>query len=426
MNQKLKLFYDGFLRNLTKELPLKIAAVLFALVIWFYVASTVNTETTRFVKNVPIEVSLSGSAAERNDLSLIESSVEAVTVEIRGSRAAIGNLSAEDLAASLDLDEVSSAGEYDLSVSVTGKGNKSFEILNVRPAAVKTKFDKLVTKSFDVTAEAPNIKIEEGYLKDELTCSPNTVRITGPEEQINKITKCVVKTDLSDTLKESQLVTSSNLQLYSGDSLMQTKDMDLKISQSSFSVEIPIYMKKILPLQLTIQTPGGFPLDKLKYSLSVNEIEVAAPNSRLENIQYLSLDRIALRDLEIGKSVELPISLPDGFKNLSGTESVTFTLDDSNLATKTLDIKLNNVDYIYVPDRYSISSVNTVLQGVTFIGSKEAIEKLTAADVVVQLDMSSQTVDSELFSSAVMIYVPGGELVWAIGTHTVLFRAEEK
>lgn len=426
MNQKLKLFYDGFIKNLGKELPLKIAAVLFALVVWFYVASTVNTETTRNVKNVPVEITLSGSAAEKNDLSLIESNVETVTVEIRGSRAAIGNLSAEDLVASLDLDEVRSAGKFDLSVNVTGRGNQDFEILKVNPPTVNARFDKLVTKSFDVTAEAPNIKIEEGYLKDELTCSPNTIRITGPEEQINRITKCVVKTDLAETLKESQFVTSSNIQLYSGDSLMQTKDMDLKISQSGFSIEIPIYMKKLLPLRLTIQTPGGFPLNELKYSLSVNEIEVAAPNSRLENIQYLSLDRIALRDLEIGKPVELPITLPDGFKNLSGTESVTFTLDDSALATKTLDIKLNNVDYIYVPDQYSISSVNTVLQGVTFIGSKEAIEKLTAADVVVQLDMSSQTVDSELFSSAVMIYVPGGELVWATGTHTVLFRAVEK
>lgn len=427
MMNKITTILRNFVKSLTKELPQKLAAVLFAIVTWFYVASSVNTNMTDTIRNVPVNLTLAGTNAEKNNLSIVNIDTEYVNVDIEGSRTQIGSLQRDDLIVTLDAENITEAGTYELGFKVTSKTNKAFEY-KVRPTTVKVVMDKLITRTFDVTAEAPNASTAEGYMRDKLICTPNIIKISGPAEQVEKITKCVVKTDLNETLSESKMVTSSDLQLYSGNSLMQLDEMDLQLGQTDFTIEIPIYMKKVLPFNIPIQVPSGFPRDQLKYTLDVSTIEVAAPNSILENIDAIPLDKVNLRDLDIGKTIELPVTLPDGFKNLSGIDKVRLTLDGTGLETKTMNIKLKGaLSIIYDLPQYNITPLTQGFSNVKFIGTKEAIEKLTASDVVVLLDMSN--ISTEVFDSSftepVTIYVPGGDLVWAVGSYQALFRAEQ-
>ena len=399
---------DTFLKNIKQS----IYSVIIALVVWYLVSVTIYRDLEQ-TYTIPVDIILAGTSAERFGLRIVNQDVDKMTVKIEANRAVIGNMTSDD----------------QLNLEVSSLSGENFEVVSMTPSTVTVNLDKYITSTFPVEAEAPEAQAAEGFMIGEPVASPNTVSITGPETQVSKITRCVVRTDYGgtqDPLKESHEVTTGNqLILYNENTVMDQSD--LEISQTNYSISIPIYMKKTLDLVLSFtNVPTGFPIDQLTYLPDVSSIEVAAPNGNIGNVTDFTLGYMDLRKVDIGTVAEFPVTLPTGYQNLSNIQTVRVTFPSEGLARKKINIKNRNVSVINGPSNLDITTL-TAGWDVTFIGPKETVESLTAQDIVAQIDLLGESIKSgDTSSFPISFFVPDKGLVWAYDSFAATVRATDK
>ena len=202
---------------LTTNPAMIIYSVLIAIIAWFIISITVYPTTPKTLSNIPVEVDITGTSAEENGLSVISYETKKVTVTIQGNRSSIGSLSADDLVASAVVENVTSAGEKYLKINVISKkSDVKFDVTSVSPSTMAVMFDKIDTREFELSVEAPNIKAVEGLYMDngDFKCTPNVIEVSGPSTQLDKIDKAAVIVNNEQELDTAYTFHSSEVVLY--------------------------------------------------------------------------------------------------------------------------------------------------------------------------------------------------------------------
>ena len=74
---------------------------------------------------------------------------------------------------SVDLSSVNGAGNFSLPLVAENVSGKDFAISSISPSTVNLKFDRMVTKKFNVDVKMEGLVVpEEGYLMEEAVVSP--------------------------------------------------------------------------------------------------------------------------------------------------------------------------------------------------------------------------------------------------------------
>lgn len=427
---KIKEFFKKMVEGMRKDFGMRIISLLIALGAWFVISVSAYPTTTVTYRNIAVEVDLEGSVAERNRLSVIDMSEQTVKATIKGQRASIGGLSSSDFVARPEITEVNDAGEYELKLSIECKDKDADFEYTVVPDKIKVSFDKIISKSFDLTADIPNIVAADGYLKGDAEVTTPSITITGPEERVNYITKCKIQNLSEMHLTESQEISEgNNLVLYHNNTVISSEGLSL--SKNSFAINVPVTMRKTLPLVVSfINVPENISLEDIEYTQSVEEIEVAAPPEKIENLGEIYLCTIDLRKVTPGYTVTVPLEFTEGseMENLSQVSEVTLEFPLENLTTRMITVSRNDIVIINKPADYDIIPATTGWD-ITFVGEADVLERLTVDDIVVQLDLSSvsSSITSNVYIRApIKVYVPGDDVVWATGSQVVAFQAKEK
>ena len=427
---KIKEFLKKMVEGMRKDFGMRIISLLIALGAWFVISVSAYPTTTVTYRNIAVEVDLEGSVAERNRLSVIDMSEQTVKATIKGQRASIGGLSSSDFVARPEITEVNDAGEYELKLSIECKDKDADFEYTVVPDKIKVSFDKIISKSFDLTADIPNIVAADGYLKGDAEVTTPSITITGPEERVNYITKCKIQNLSEMQLTESQEISEgNNLVLYHNNTVISSEGLSL--SKNSFAINVPVTMRKTLPLVVSfINVPENISLEDIEYTQSVEEIEVAAPPEKIENLGEIYLCTIDLRKVTPGYTVTVPLEFTEGseMENLSQVSEVTLEFPLENLTTRMITVSRNDIVIINKPADYDIIPATTGWD-ITFVGEADVLERLTVDDIVVQLDLSSvsSSITSNVYIRApIKVYVPGDDVVWATGSQVVAFQAKEK
>ena len=138
-------FKNNVLNSLNNNMAIVIYAVIISVILWFVISITIYPTTPKTFNNVPLDIDITGTSAESNGLSVIDSSTEKVNVTIMGNRSRIGNLKAEDLVAKAVVENVNEAGEKNLKINVFCKdSNVNFEITDIKPSTVNFIFLRII------------------------------------------------------------------------------------------------------------------------------------------------------------------------------------------------------------------------------------------------------------------------------------------
>lgn len=427
---KIKEIFSKFAASTKRDFSMRIYSLIIAILAWIAISISVFPTTTINLRDIEVNVDIAGTSAERNNLSVISIDDQNVSASVTGSRSAIGGLSSTDFIAKAEIEDVTAAGEYELLLTLEcKKPNVDFQY-TINPEKVKVSFDRIVSKNFELTADVPNIKAEDGYLKGKAEVAVASITISGPEEKVNYITSCAIQNLSEMTLTDSiELTSDNNLLLYHNNTVISSDE--LTFSRSAFTINVPVTMRKTLPLKVNfVNVPDGFPIEELKYTQSVSEIEIAAPSEKIESLGELYLGTIDLRKVVPGYSVTLPIEFSEEMEceNLSEVSEVTLDFPLEEFETRVITISRNDISVINGPSDYDITPVTTGWD-VTFIGEENALSELTVQDIVVQLDLtsvSSSITGNDYFRAPITISVPDKEMVWAVGSQSVAFQAKEK
>ncbi len=411
------------LNSFNNNTAMIIYSIIIAILMWFVISITIYPTTPKTLSNIPLEIDITGTSAEENDLSVISASAKNVTVTIKGERSRIGSLTADDLVAKAVIENVNSAGEKSLNINVTGKNSDvKFEVTEIKPSKVDVMFDRIDTREYDLTVNAPNITAADGLYMDksEFKVTPSVIEITGPSKQLDSIDKAQVYVDTKQEINTAYTFHSKDVVLYDKNESKINTD-NLTYNSEDFTIDIPVYMQKELDFTYDLRyAPANFDVSSLNIELNVDKISLASPNDELQNIDTWSIGSIPLYDLDWDFNKSFTIEVPSNYKNLSNVSTVTAKLNQEGLAKKTVTV--NDISIVNAPSNYDCT-VNTY--GLTFdiIGPEDDIAEITEKDILVSVDLLKYTVQSTNFTADATISFPKYDKVWAVGLQKVSVTA---
>ncbi len=406
-------------------------SVFFAVIIWFAIVVNVYPSTPVSFYQVPLEIDLTGTAAEQNGLSLVSCDVEAVNVELTGNRSQIGILTAEDLTATADLGTINAAGEYPVSLTVKASNGISFQVDSITPATATVQLDKIETRSYPVEPSFPGVVVTAGHAlnKDEVLCDPSEIEITGPAAQLDEISKVEVYSDKKLEIDSAYLLYTSDVRLYS-QSGAQIDDAALEIPKVDFQIDLPVLTQR--ELQLTYRVTGApqdFDLPWLQERLKLSEdtITMASQNSSaFTGVDTWDAGFVRLSDIDLDYTGTLKIAEEEGCINESGIQEVTLSLDNEGLDKRTFRVTSDNISIINAPTTYDFRIVTKQLE-VTVVGEASQLEELQAEDIFITVNLMNyaNAEQSASFPWSPSISFHQKDHLWAIGSYNISLERSE-
>ena len=180
----------------TKNLALKIVSLLFAMLIWGYVMVEVNPKRVKTITDVPISFSGESSLhdrglAVRGDRDDI---LRNVTVRVKVQLTDYTGLDASDISASVSLRPVNKADTYKLKIDATSSLGT---VENVSPSEISIEVDELATMLVPIDVEYSG-ELPGGYWKSEPTLASQSIKVSGPRDDVSTISKAICTIDLEN------------------------------------------------------------------------------------------------------------------------------------------------------------------------------------------------------------------------------------
>lgn len=421
-------YFKNIVKNLRSAMSTNLAmiiySILIAIIAWFVISITIYPTTPKTLSNIPVEVDITGSSAEENGLSVINYETKKVNVTIQGNRSSIGSLSADDFTAFAVVENVTSAGEKNLKINVKSKkSDVKFEVTDISPSTMNVMFDKIDTREYELSVEAPNLKAAEGLYMDnsDFKCNPDVIELSGPSTQLDKIDKVAVFVSNEQELDTAYTFHSSEFVLYDkNDSKIDGKN--ISSDTSDFTINIPVYMQKKLDLSYDLRyAPANFDADSLGLEMNVDSINLASPNTDLEKIDTWNIGSIPLYDIDWDFNKSFDLEIPENYKDLSNIPTVTVKLNTEGLAKKTVTV--NDISILNAPTNYNCT-VNSYGLVFDIIGPEDDIAEITEKDILVSVDLLKYNIQSSNFTADATISFPNYDKVWAVGLQKVSIEAE--
>ncbi|MCD8107894.1 MAG: hypothetical protein LUE20_08060 [Oscillospiraceae bacterium] len=422
--QKTKFFKSG-------NFYLMLFSIVLAFVIWIIMSLTVFPETTITLKDVPIDFSLDGSYADVAGISVMKTSVDTVNVVISGERYLIGDYTADDIHVTVNVDAVRATGSYELSLVVTSVSGDTIEVEQIEPSTVKVDFDYMVSKTYSVedgtlVADVSNLTAADGYIidEDEITISPSTIELYGPQDYIDQITSVAVKIDNSAIIQSTMTSNLNSVILYRGNDEFTSEDVT--IDNESFEVTVPVYLLRTIPLDITLTSNvDSFDLSSIAYSINPSSITVRSQNENVNSITNINLDYISVNKITVGSVFSVSIAENANYENISGIDTATVTFDLEGYAEKVVTVSNSQIYILNSTDDKLVTVEQAQIQNVILVGPEDVLEQISSSDVVAEIDMLDYANTTSSYTIMdLTIYVPGYDNVWSYGTYRVYVSIE--
>ena len=423
---------EFFRRLFEKDFVVKIISIIAAILIWFIVSINYYPTIPRVFYNVPVVVEMQGTYAEAHNYQVTDQKITYGNVYIEGDRGEIGNLDNKDITIIASAENVINTSEYNLPLEVVSSSGKKFNVTKIATADtgetithVKVSFDEIITKVVPVKPNLDKVHIAQGSIcdADDVVIIPDTIEVTGAKGVVNPITDAYIFVEAPNQLTSTYEYVATDPVLYSGrNSVTDTEAVTM--SKTSFTVQVPVLKKQVLPLKVRItNAPESFDVESFteKLQLSVNELELAAQDSSVKELPYLEIGTIDMREVDIGSVFEFKTEdfMPDGYQNLSEITTVTVTCPSEGLSRLTMAIRGSAVQIVNAPAQFDYDIITSGFT-MTFIGSDESLEQLSYIDVVAQIDLINYELEERDYKFPVTFATPTFNDVWCIGTDGVL------
>jgi len=272
----------------------------------------------------------------------------------------------------------------------------------INPETVEVLIQEKITKEFNVIPEFDRSLLEDGYIAEEPTVNPTTVKITGARNTIDSIVyvKAIIK--LEEGVKDS-VTLKAQVQAFDKD----YNKLDVDIDPGTVAVEVPIVSPSktmsIVPVE-SGQPISGVTISNIE--VEPDEITLYGKQDVLDTIENFKLP-VDISSIQESTTLTLPIDLPEGITTSSVEEvtvKVSVTSSESseeetppeNTDAENEDVDVSKVfsdlrvQYLGLEDIYELTFLapSNGLMNVSITGKQSVISKLESADIQVSIDVT--------------------------------------
>ena len=355
-----------------------------ALSLWMYVRTYVKPDYEQTFYNVPVALEGGPKLAERQLMLLSEEEYE-VNIKVHGNRQDVSKINSGNIQLVANLADIYEPGEHNLTYTIIYPGDVPTGSVSAErnPDRVRVVVARKKTKEIPVKVVYEG-DVPADYIKDTaaMELDYTYVEITGPEEVVDKIDHAAVTVQCSG--RTESIYESYRYALRDSDD----KPVDaeyITTSVSEVKVYLPISMVKKIPLTLTLVDGGGATAETTKLVIEPKEISVSGSEAALNALPELNLGTIELDQITQDTTREFEINLPEGVQNVSNLSTAKVTISFPKLATR--EFTITEFTPLNLPAGMAWEPLTKQLT-ITVRGLKSEVQRLNAADILVQVDLA--------------------------------------
>ncbi len=294
---------------LNRNLPVKIIALILAIILWFFVMNEQNPPIeNRFT--VPLE------AHNVSEGYTVNYELESARIKVKGARNLFASSAGEkDFRAFIDLGGLEE-GKH--AVKIQTILPQGFELVTVTPETVMVEVDKIVEKDIRVDIAFSGTP-ESGVTVGKATPNHKKIVVQGPRNVVDTISRVVGYVNLSGV--DSDFTVEAPLVAVNGEGKevlgVQLRPNSVKIAAS---IVKGLYKKEVSVKPVAgDDLPEGLGLVSIK--LEPEKIEIYGDQRLVDDISELHTEKISLADIVNSQKRQVRLELPVGVNTTTTTVS---------------------------------------------------------------------------------------------------------
>ena len=370
------------MRNLLKNLPTVITALVFAITVWvFSVNQSDPTETRAYPEPINLEI-----IGLDSNLIIVNDITEQISLTLRAPSSILDQLENDSNLLNVTLDlSAYEAGVHTITPQVN-IGLSPAEVVRFNPATIFLKLDSLVSESFPVqikTIGNPAI----GFETQSPELSQETLMISGPKSGVDSISEVVSEVSIVDASEDIQRTVDVSAYNAEGNILD-----GLTISPNSIEVSIPInqrggYRTVVVKIVTSGQIAPGYRLTNI-FSMPPTVTIFSSDPSLVEDIPgFVETTPINLNGANEDLEIRVALNLPEGI-NVVGNQNVTvqISIDPIESSANFTDIPIQTEGL----DASLSAEISPVNVDVYLSGPLNFLDELTPSSIVVLIDLTDR------------------------------------
>jgi YbbR domain-containing protein len=370
-------------RVVTADFPLKITAILIAMVFW--VVSVLSAPPTEVVRDYGGRV-----AVERPDSVpagyVLQGQLGDVGVKLRGTEAALGNVVASDLHATLDLPKAdmhrADPQDVPVRVEVVTAGVK---VDSIAPATVTVRIEPITSRDVAVQARFANSP-PTGTFAGDPAITPSQVRVSGAASQVARIAALYATVRFGDAVTD--LVSSVQpTAVDAAGAMIEGLTVDPPVVQLTVPV-LPTATTRTVPVVPAVRgsVASGYWITRVTSDPPV--VTVRGEGAALSAIDQVATAPIDVSGLSADRNFQVLLVLPAERTSLIKATQATVTVSVSPLAGTrpfpTVAVQATGLGSGLVAE-FDPPTISVVVAGPV-----PALSGITAGQVVATVDAASK------------------------------------
>ncbi len=409
---------------LHKDRIMIVFSLLLAVAVWALVSFGPGNVQTHTI-TATVKVDLTDTSAGYNDLRVIGEDTFEVDVVVEGTRSVIFNLSANDLEIKPSLTDIQGPGKSYVSLNVNKVGKTTgYTINSISPSTVEVDCDYWTTSSFAVTPDVSLLSVEDPQTQqlgdvvlDSAALVGGRVQLEGPRTVVRQVASIIARVEEAQVLNKTTHCSARFTALdASGVEVDVSQCVFTGVSDNSVDMTVPVWEQKKVNLTYKLaNVPAGVSqtglvvLSHSSITLVGEEDTLATAAQTIGNLGTFDFEHLRPSDA----AFDITLSAPTGVKILEGN-TVNVKLNIDKYATRTMSFDVGGLQDVTVENLPAGKSITLQAQKLTDIvlcGNQATLKRLTADDLQVTLDASSNTGNGSV-RYTVRITVPTHNDVW--------------
>lgn len=406
-------------KMLTKNLGLKILAVLFSIILWLIVVNINDPVITVPFYDVPVEIINADSITSQGKMYEVLDGTDRIDVSVKANRSIVDSLSKDNIRAVADMEQLTFMDTVGIQLS-SNKYNDKLDSITSTTDSLKVSVENMQKNQLVVSCETVG-EPEEGYMLGNISTDQNLVRLSGPESAISKVSKAVASVNV--TGMTSDISTAVELKLYDEEN-NQISNKSITTNISSVNVNVEILAKATVPLSyVTVGVPASGYAVSGQITATPGTVAIAGKKSVIDTVSEIEIADLNVtgQSSDMTTTINIKDYLPDGVRYIGTSKdaNITIVVGIEQESSVTLEIPGRNIVLTNTPA--GVKGTMEKLEDVIPIGIKglsSVIDTINESAVqgmvdltLLQQSMGTQSLEAGKYSVDVVFLLPEGVTV---------------
>lgn len=333
---------------------LRIVSVFIAILTWFFVIAEINPDMESRVKGIDVIVTDVDHLAA-NGLAIVDGGNEKIDIRVRGKRDKLILVEADKFTVTASAAQITVPGTYKLNCN-TVVDVDGVSVISKNPSQITVVVDRVSSKT--VPAEIVFTgKIPDNFKLEDYTLSPDAIVVKGPQTQLEKVSKAVIKYNLSDLSKSIETTLSY--------SLLDSKDVALDMTELTVDTPAIVFKANVkavkeVPLKVDLIPDGIFAENVVNCVVKPEKIKIVGDAETLKSINQITLESVNIKKHIVsgGSELILDINVPNGVYAENAPSVAEVRITAPGYIMREIKVSTQNIQplegYAYISESVSV------------------------------------------------------------------------